>query len=65
MHAMHVHTCPSRNATCGHPRARNEERTVLTAIYLSDPAITLHLGDARDVLAAMPDESADCIVTNR
>jgi DNA modification methylase len=37
---------------------------VVTTIYLSDPATTLHLGDARDVLAAMPGESADCIVTS-
>jgi DNA modification methylase len=26
--------------------------------------VTLHLGDARDVLAAMPDASADCVVTS-
>jgi len=31
---------------------------------LSDPATTLHVGDARDVLAAMPGESANCIVTS-
>jgi DNA modification methylase len=37
---------------------------VVTTIYLSDPAITLHVGDARDVLAAMPDDFADCIVTS-
>jgi site-specific DNA-methyltransferase (cytosine-N4-specific) len=37
---------------------------VVTTIYWSDPAATLHVGDARRVLAAMPDESADCIVTS-
>ena len=33
-------------------------------IYCSDHRTTLHVGDARDVLAAMPDGSADCIVTS-
>src|SRR5580704_4359754 len=37
---------------------------VVTTIYLSDPGVTLHVGDACDVLAAMPNESADCIVTS-
>jgi DNA modification methylase len=37
---------------------------VVTTIYWSDPAAALHVGDARHVLAAMPDESADCIVTS-
>ena len=45
--------------------SRNGERKVVTTIYFSDPAHdTLHVGDARDVLAAMPDGSADCIVTS-
>ena len=33
-------------------------------IFFTDNATTLHLGDAYDVLAAMPDQSADCIVTS-
>jgi len=37
---------------------------VVTTIYWSNPAATLHLGDARDVLATMPASSADCIVTS-
>ena len=37
---------------------------MVTTIYWSNPAATLHAGDARDVLAAMPDGSADCIVTS-
>jgi hypothetical protein len=37
---------------------------VVTTIYWSNPTATLHAGDARDVLAAMPDGSADCIVTS-
>jgi DNA modification methylase len=37
---------------------------VVTTIYLSDPGVTLHVGDACDGLAAMPNESADCIVTS-
>lgn len=32
--------------------------------YWNDPASALYVGDARDVLAAMPDSSADCIVTS-
>src|ERR1700733_15897628 len=35
-----------------------------TTIYLSDPGVTLHVGDACDGLAAMPGDSADCIVTS-
>jgi DNA modification methylase len=37
---------------------------VITTIYSSDTDVTLHVGDARDVLATMPAESADCIVTS-
>jgi len=37
---------------------------VIATTYWSDPTTTLHVGDARDVLAAMPDGSADCIVTS-
>jgi DNA modification methylase len=37
---------------------------VVTTIYLSAPAMTLHVGDTRDVLATMPGDSADCIVTS-
>ena len=33
-------------------------------IFFTDHTTTLHLGDAHDVLAAMPDGSADCIVTS-
>jgi DNA modification methylase len=34
------------------------------APYWSDTTSTLYVGDARDVLAGMPDGSADCIVTS-
>jgi DNA methylase len=37
---------------------------VIATIYVSDPATTLHVGDARDVLATMPAGLADCIVTS-
>jgi DNA modification methylase len=37
---------------------------VVTTIYWSNPAATLHAGDARDVLTTLPDGSADCIVTS-
>jgi len=37
---------------------------VVTTIYLDEPALTLHVGDALSVLATMPDAHADCIVTS-
>jgi DNA modification methylase len=37
---------------------------VITTIFLNDTATTLHIGDAREVLAEMPGESADCIITS-
>src|SRR5262249_14485302 len=33
-------------------------------IYRDDPAVTLQVGDARDVLATLPNGFADCIVTS-
>ena len=33
-------------------------------LYARNGPVSLHLGDARDVLAAMPDASADCVVTS-
>lgn len=33
-------------------------------IYLDDPDFTLHVGDVLDVLAELPDESVDCVVTS-
>jgi len=39
-------------------------RKVIATAYWSDPTTTLHVGDAREVLATMPDGSADCIVTS-
>ena len=35
-----------------------------TLIYASDTDWTVHVGDARDVLASMPDSYANCIVTS-
>jgi DNA modification methylase len=32
--------------------------------YVSDPDFTLHVGDVSDVLAELPDESVDCVVTS-
>jgi site-specific DNA-methyltransferase (cytosine-N4-specific) len=37
---------------------------VVTTTHHIDPNITLRVGDALGVLAAMPDGSADCIVTS-
>jgi DNA modification methylase len=36
----------------------------MTTIYSAHADVTLHVGDARAVLASMPAESADCIVTS-
>ncbi|MGI8330340.1 hypothetical protein ACRYCC_10250 [Actinomadura scrupuli] len=33
--------------------------------YWSDESTTIHLGDAREVLAALPAGSVDCIVTSQ
>lgn len=33
-------------------------------IYVQDPDFTLHVGDVRDVLKDLPDESVDCVVTS-
>ena len=37
---------------------------MVTTTNRSDPTATVHIGDARHVLAQMPDGSADCIVTS-
>jgi DNA modification methylase len=37
---------------------------VITTIYWSEREVTLHVGDACDVLATMSDGHADCIVTS-
>jgi site-specific DNA-methyltransferase (cytosine-N4-specific) len=37
---------------------------VITTIYTNDPATTLHVGDARDILTTLPTGLADCIVTS-
>jgi len=60
LHNVHVHDSRLPRATT----SRNGERQVVTTTYWSDPTAELHVGDARDVLAAMPDGSADCIVTS-
>jgi site-specific DNA-methyltransferase (cytosine-N4-specific) len=37
---------------------------VVTTQILSSPAVAIHTGDARELLASMPSRSADCIVTS-
>ena len=34
------------------------------SVYYSDEQVTLHLGDALEVLRTLPDESVDCVVTS-
>lgn len=34
------------------------------SVYYSDPQVTLHLGDALEVLRTLPDESVNCCVTS-
>src|SRR5438445_617447 len=36
----------------------------VVSVYYRDDQVTLHLGDALAVLAAMPSESVDCVVTS-
>lgn len=36
----------------------------MSALLVSDPDFDLHVGDVRDVLAGLPDESIDCVVTS-
>src|SRR5580658_2043117 len=43
---------------------REERKKVVTTIYMSETAATLHVGDALSVLATLPDGHADCIVTS-
>jgi len=46
----------------GKPSAERSAR--LGSPWWSAGPVTLHVGDAYDVLAAMPDESVDCVVTS-
>ena len=32
--------------------------------FISDPDFTLYVGDVREVLSTLPDESVDCVVTS-
>ena len=34
------------------------------APFISSPEFILHVGDVRQVLADLPDESVDCVVTS-
>src|SRR5450755_1094259 len=52
---------PATPGTWPQPDPRKK---VVTTILPSDPHTRLHIGDARDVLASMPDSSTDCIVTS-
>src|SRR5260370_8664857 len=64
MHAVHVHAHQLPSATSQAATSRNGERKVVTTNYWNDRTAALHVGDARHVLAQMPDGSADCIVTS-
>ena len=37
---------------------------VAVTILVQDPDLTIHVGDVRDVLPTLPDESVDCVVTS-
>src|SRR6185437_15710901 len=56
---------PTRPATQtkGAARERTPERKVITTNDTQHNA-TIHVGDALDILTAMPDATADCIVTS-
>lgn len=64
MHNVHVHELPSPSATTAANKSRNGERTVVPSNYWSNDTTTLNVGDAREVMAAMPAGTADCIVTS-
>ena len=64
MHAVHVHARPLPSRYRAQPRAATEKGRWSPRSTAANTAATLHIGDARDVLAAMPDGSADCIVTS-
>jgi|SRR5450755_467660 DNA modification methylase len=64
MRAVHVHARQLPSATTQPAANRNGERKVVPTTNQTGPTAQLHVGDARDVLATMPDESADCIVTS-
>jgi site-specific DNA-methyltransferase (cytosine-N4-specific) len=63
--AADVRVARARPTACHtHSDEPNPERKVVTTIYYTDPNATLHVGDALDILTAMPDASVDCIVTS-
>src|SRR5690242_7060640 len=66
MHAMHVHGRQLPAATSGPDPAtsRNGERTVAPTTLHASTTPRILTGDARDVLATLPDGYADCIVTS-
>jgi DNA modification methylase len=64
LHTVHMHDPCSPSATTPTFPSRNGERTVVPTTYWSNNTTTLHLGDALQVLTAMPDASADCLVTS-
>jgi DNA modification methylase len=62
--AADVRVARARQACDTHPDEPGTGRKVVTTIYYRNPNATLHVGDALEILTAMPDRSADCIVTS-
>src|SRR5579875_2130272 len=63
-HARRAHARAQVTYRSHRRRFGTGEAAMTRAPYWHDATSTLYLGDARDVLADMPDGSADCIVTS-
>jgi DNA modification methylase len=64
---LHVKARRHRHRQTATERSRprtTPERKVITTFNHAQPNATIHVGDALDILTAMPDASADCIVTS-
>ncbi len=58
VHAVHMHNAPVLPRSCGLPAIPSPRKKVVTTTEPNDRA-TIHIGDARTVLASMPEQSAD------
>jgi DNA modification methylase len=64
VHAVHVHGRTLLTATARRTTNHYGERKVVPTTHTASPAATLHVGDTQHILASMPAQSVDCIVTS-